>query len=203
MPPSQFQVEALKNPGAIIQIQKANPKKPGSKAFGRFDRYKTATTIRDATAKGANWQDLTADFEREYLKIPALMPVDEAGPGSTKRSAPEGTPDREAGARSKMHSTTSIVPKALVPEASEPVTKVEMSAATIAALRAMMRDEIKNGLVEVEHRFTNELDRALDDIKEELKAETAARQQLEERIVHLEQNSFKKKNPQWLLGGRG
>jgi len=56
-------MEALKNPGTIIQIQKTNPQKPGSKVFERFDGYKTATTIGDATAKGANWQDLT-DFEK-------------------------------------------------------------------------------------------------------------------------------------------
>ena len=40
----------------------------------------------------------------------------------------------------------------LMPEASEPMSKVEMSAATTAALRAMMRDEIKNGMLETEHR---------------------------------------------------
>ena len=90
-----------------------------------------ATTIGDATAKGANWQDLTADFEKEYLKIPDLMALDSAGSGSTKRVAPEGTPDREANARSKMPSTTTIVPRALIPEVSEPVSKVEMSATTL------------------------------------------------------------------------
>ena len=69
-----------------------------------------------------------------------------------------------------------------------------MSAATIAALRAMMRDEIKQGMLEMEPRFTNELDRVVGDMKEELKIEIAARQQLEERILHLEQNSLKKNN---------
>ena len=186
-----------------IQIQEANPKKPGSKAFERFDRYKTATTIGDATAKGANWQDLTGDFEKEYLKIPDLMPVDAAGPGSTKRAAPEGTPDREADATSKMSSTTTIVPKALIPEASEPVSKVEMSAATIAALRGMMRDEIKNGMLEMEHRFTKQLDRAIGDMKEEMKVETTARQQLEERILHLEQNLSKQSNSTTDAGNEG
>ena len=122
------------------------------------------------------------------------MALNAAGSGSTKRIAPEGTPDREADARSKMPSTTTIVPKALIPEASEPVSKVEMSAATIAALRAMMRDEIKHGMLEMEHRFTNELDRVVGDMKEELKIEIAARQQLEELILHLEQNSLKKNN---------
>ena len=203
MPLSQLQLEALKNSATAIQIQEANPKKPGSKAFERFDRYKTATTIGDATAKGANWQDLTGDFEKEYLKIPDLMLVDAAGPGSTKRAVPEGTPDREADARSKMGSTTTIVPKALIPEVSEPVSKVEMSAATIAALRGMMRDEIKNGMLEMEHRFTKQLDRAIGDMKEEMKVETAARQQLEERIVHLEQNVSKQSNPTPDAGNEG
>ena len=203
MPLSQLQLEALKNSATAIQIQEANPKKPGSKAFERFDRYKTATTIGDATAKGANWQDLTGDFEKEYLKIPDLMLVDAAGPGSTKRAAPEGTPDREADARSKMGSTTTIFPKALIPEVSEPVSKVEMSAATIAALRGMMRDEIKNGMLEMEHRFTKQLDRAIGDMKEEMKVEIAARQQLEERIVHLEQNLSKQSNPTPDAGNEG
>ena len=203
MPLSQLQVEALKNPATIIQIQDSNPKKPGSKAFERFDRYKMATTIGDATAKGANWQDLPADFEKEYLKIPDLMALDAAGSGSTKRTAPEGTPDREADARSKMQSSTTIIPKALIPESSEPVSKVEMSAATIAALRAMMRDEIKNGMLEMEHRFTNNLDRAMSDMKEELKVETAAREQLENRILHLEQNSLKKVDSTMDAGNEG
>jgi len=76
------------------------------------------------------------------------MPLDAARPRSTKRAAPEGTRDRQAHARSKMSSTTTIVPSTINPEASEPVSMVEMSATTIAALRAMMRDEIKNGMLE-------------------------------------------------------
>ena len=55
-----------------------------------------------------------------------------------------------------------------------------MSAATLATLRAMMRDEIKHGMLEMEHGFTNKLDRAISDMKAELKVETAARRQLEE-----------------------
>ena len=131
MPLSQLQLETLKNPATIIQIQPDNPKKPGSKAFERFDRYKAATTIGDATNKGANWQDLTTDFEKEFLKIPDLIPSDVDGQGGTKRGAPAGTPDREADARSKMHSSATMVPKVLIPEANDPISKVGMSAATI------------------------------------------------------------------------
>ena len=102
-----------------------------------------------------------------------------------------------------MGSTTTIVPKALIPEVSEPVSKVEMSAATIAALRGMMRDEIKNGMLEMEHHFIKQLDRAIGDMKEEMKVETAARQQLEERIVHLEQNLSRQSNPTPDAGNEG
>ena len=105
--------------------------------------------------------------------------------GSTKRAAPEGTPDREAEARSKIQSTD-LVPKAL-PELTESVSKVEMSAATISLLRTMIRDEIKNGMLEMEHRFSAKLDNAIGEVKEELCVERASRQQLEERVAKLEQ----------------
>ena len=49
-------IGSSQNPATIIQIQPDNPKKPGSKTFERFDRYKAATPIGDATNKGANCQ---------------------------------------------------------------------------------------------------------------------------------------------------
>ena len=59
---------------------------------------------------------------------------------------------------------------------------------TISALRAMMRDEMKNGMMEMEQRFAGKLDSAIHGIKEELAAEKVALQQLEDRISHLEQH---------------
>ena len=50
----------------------------------------------------------------------------------------------------------------------------------------MMRGEIKNGMMEMEHRFSNKLDSAIHGIKEELAGEKVARQQLENRISRLE-----------------
>ena len=79
-------------------------------------------------------------------------------------------------------------PRALVQENQDPISKVEMSASTISALRTMMWDEIKNGMMEMEQRFANKLDSAIHGIKEDLAAEKAARQQLEDRISHLEQH---------------
>eukprot|EP00435_Cladocopium_sp_Y103_P033152 s3600_g8.t1 len=186
MPLSQVQLAALKTPATVIAIQSEKPKKIGSKAHERFELYKSATTIHDATAKGANWQDLSTDFERGYLKIPNLMELDAEGTTSVKRGAPEGTPDKEANARSKMQNTE-LVPKVLVPESQDPVSRVEMSAATISALRTMMRDELKNGMTEMEERLANRLNSSVGELRAELAAEKEARQILEQRVEALEQ----------------
>lgn len=77
---------------------------------------------------GANWQDLSSDFEKNYMSVPHLMVCDGEHAGSVKRTAPEGTPDREALARSKMPSTD-IVPKVLDPQPEDEVSRVEMSPA--------------------------------------------------------------------------
>ncbi len=117
---------------------------------------------------------MSGDFEKKYLKIPHLMEQDLGGSHSVKKAAPEGTPDKEAQNRSKMPSTD-MVPRALVPERSDAVTKVEMSAATISALQAMMRTEIQHGLMDMEQRFNNEADKSVDELRtqfmEELREE--------------------------------
>ena len=51
----------------------------------------------------------------------------------------------------------------------------------------MIRDEIKNGMLEMEHRFNAKLDNAIEEVKEELCVERASRQQLGERVAQLEQ----------------
>ena len=80
------------------------------------------------------------------------------------------------------------MPRVVVQETQGPSSKVEMSAATISALRAMMRDEMKNGMMEMEQRVAGKLDSAIHGIKEELAAEKVALQQLKDRISHLEQH---------------
>ena len=67
----------------------------------RFDKYKGAETIGEAMSKGANWQDLPGDFAKSFMSLPMFMDCDEANQGGMKRVAPEGTPDREASARSR------------------------------------------------------------------------------------------------------
>ena len=115
-------------------------------------------------SKGANWQDLSGDFKKSYLKMPQFMEQDLEGSQSVKRAAPEGTRDKEAERRSKMPSTE-MVPRALVPEKTDAVTKVEMGAATIFALQAMMRGEFQHGLLDMEQRFNNKLDNSVDELR--------------------------------------
>ena len=93
MPLSEGQISALKNGATSISIQTENPKKAGSKAWERFEKYKHATTIAEAMGNSANWQDLSGDFEKGYMKI--VDAGDETMTSSAKRSAPEGTPDRK------------------------------------------------------------------------------------------------------------
>ena len=68
-----------------------------------------------------------------------------------------------------MLSTAAMVPKVVIPEAKNRISKVEMSAATITALRAMMREEITNGMLEMEDRSSTKLQQAVGNMKEEVK----------------------------------
>ena len=139
MPLSKEQMDLLKDGNTPIQCAKDNPKKIGSKARDRYEQSKDATSIAQATEKKTGWQDLTADFEKGFLKI--TKDIDGEGQGSTKRPAPEGTPDRETQARTKTHASE-MIPRSLPTELQDPTSKVEMSAATIVALRMVAREEI-------------------------------------------------------------
>ena len=192
MPISKEHMEALKNGSTQIQFAQENPKKPGSKAWDRYEAYKGTTTIAQATENKAGWQDLTADFEKGFLKIMQEMDVDTAQ-SSTKRPAPEGTPDREAQARTKAQASD-LMPRILPTEVQDPVSKVEMSAATIATLRAVMREEISIGMSALESRLTNKMDDQFTQMKQDLEQERSARTMLEERVAQLESKQATKEN---------
>ena len=176
MPLSVQQVEKLKNPTTAIAFQCENPKAPGTKANQRYDKYKNATNVKEALANGATTADLNGDFEKSFLKF-----VDDEGdndvnmkPKSGKHSAPLGSPDREAESRAKRQSTLVV---------QEAVTeRVEMSGATISALRGMMREEIKECLIEAQVI----MDQKVEELRAELQSEKEARQDLEQRIAKLE-----------------
>lgn len=61
-----------------------------------------------------------------------------------------------------------------------------MSPATVALLRSMMRDEIRNGLGEMESKFAKKLDDSVQALRRELSTEREARAALEQRITKLE-----------------
>ena len=81
---------------------------------------------------------------------------------------------------------TQLVPQVLVPEVLDPVHKVEMSAATIAALRSMMREEFRHGMAEMETMLAGKIESSVDELRKEIACERDARQHLEQRIAHLE-----------------
>ena len=131
-------------------------------------------------------------FSKGFLKIMQEMDVDTAQ-GSTKRPAPEGTPDREAQARTKAQASD-LMPRTLPTEVQEPISKVEMSAATIATLRAVMREEISIGMSALESRLTNKMDEQFIQMKQDLEQERSARTMLEERVAQLESKQAIKEN---------
>ena len=192
MPISKEHMEALKTGSTQIQFAQENPKKPGTKAWDRYETYKGTTTIAQATENKASWQDLTGDFEKGFLKIMQEMEI-EAAQGSTKRPAPEGTPDREAQARTKAQASD-LMPRTLPTEVQDPISKVEMSAATIATLRAVMREEISIGMCALEGRLTNKMDEQFIQMKQDLEQERSARAMLEERVAQLESKQATKEN---------
>ena len=87
------------------------------------------------------------------------------------------------------------MPQVLVPEVCDPVSKVEMSAATIAALRMMMREEFANGMGDMETRLSGKIDAALHEGKADVEQEREARRQLEERVRQLEEQPRAAKMP--------
>ena len=126
---------------------------------------------------------LSGEDKKGLLKIMQEMDVDTAQ-GSTKRPAPEGTPDREAQARTKAQASD-LMPRALPTEVQDPISKVKMSAATIATLRAVMREEISIGMSALENSLTNKMDEQFIQMKQDLEQERSARTMLEKRVVQL------------------
>ena len=182
MPLSEEQTKLLKSDSTIINLLAENPKKVGSKAWERYEKYKAATTVGDATRLGAQWQDLSADFEKEYLHFKDV----DMNP-AVKRAAPEGTPDREGNARAKKKPKPSSTPLALTHSSGSNVNQVQMSAATLSALRAMMREELALGIMDVEARLSRTMENIFGRLHTQIASEREERQQLEDRVRQLEQ----------------
>ena len=57
------------NSATRISFRQENPKSQNSKARERYEKYKSARTIRGAKQKGAKTQDILNDYEKGFLKI--------------------------------------------------------------------------------------------------------------------------------------
>ena len=189
MPLSNDQKMILKTSVTSIKFDQTDRKTPGSKAFQRYEKYKRSKMVGEAMGAGANWQDITGDIECGLLVVVDVDMPGEGGPGSSvKRGAPDGTPDREASALAKAP-LKEVVPRSVLNDGMEIETsRVEMSTATIAALRSMMREDVANGLQEVEGKIVTKMEGAMGELKKELGQEKEARKQLEERVRNLEQS---------------
>ena len=62
----------------------------------------------------ANWGDLSSDFEKGFMKF-VESDMDVYASNAVKRPAPEGSPDKEALARSKAQ-TSELAPTVLTTE---------------------------------------------------------------------------------------
>ena len=182
MPLSEEQTKRLKTDGTLISFQTENPKKPGSKSWDRYEKYKASDTVGAASSLGASWSDISGDFERGYLTF-----KDENMPGVSKRGAPNGTPDREAQTRAKhkpRDATSNPLMLALPSETSSNTgsAQLEMSAATIATFRAIMREE----LCDFEQSISSRFETSVRQLREDLQRESHARKELEQRVACLE-----------------
>ena len=197
MPLSGEQIQMLKDPETMIAFQQENPKQPGTKSHERYSVYMCATSIQDANEMGAKWADLSSDFEKGFLVFQnggEMIAV----PG--KRAAPTGSPERmgRERARGPVRFEQEAALRVGMANGSgdmETVTeRVEMSPATIALLRSMMKEEIKNGVEETERVVAKKVDGAMAEVREELATEKASRQSLEQRVLILEEQ-LKKQVP--------
>ena len=132
--------------------------------------------------------DLSGDFEKAYMKFTDLPDVEMVP--STKRAAPSGTPDREAEARAKQ-SYTELVPKAVNTEMARgdaiTTSKVEFSAATMSALRTMMREEINRGVTDMEAKLMTKMEDLQHDLAEEKSARMLLQQEVQEGNLKYQQ----------------
>ena len=148
---------------------------------GRSSRNIRARTIAATQTHGVKWEDFSGDFEKVYMKFTDLPDVEMVP--STKRAAPSGTPDREAETRAKQ-SCTEVVPKALNTEMarSDAITtsKLDFSAATMSALRTMMREEINRGDTDMEAKLMTKMEDLQHDLAEEKSVRKLLQQEVQE-----------------------
>lgn len=122
-------------------FQQDNPKKAGTKAHSRYEQYKHAKTVDEATRLGATKPDLTNDHKFGYLVLPGELP----SPRGAKRACPDSAASTDAaaasGAAKRRAGAPALAPPSLPPsaEAAEAplvAPSVSWSAGTAAATEA-------------------------------------------------------------------
>ena len=83
---------ALDDDSTKIISQSANPKQRESKAWHRFEKYKAAVTVGEATGLVAERSDLNNDLKNNFMTITKK---------DGKRAPATGSPDRESAERAK------------------------------------------------------------------------------------------------------
>jgi hypothetical protein len=53
-------------------LSPTNPKKPGSKAHDRFNRYYGCRTVGEFIRNGGTYQDLVYDIGRKYIRVTVI-----------------------------------------------------------------------------------------------------------------------------------
>jgi len=56
-----------------VQLQMKNPKQAGSASRLRYDKYKSATTLRGVKNKGGTCKDILWDFSRGYIDFRFIL----------------------------------------------------------------------------------------------------------------------------------
>ncbi len=123
---TEEQISRMKVSTTQISYVQANPKTAGTKAWERFEKYKSSTTVEQAMAAGAKWDDFRSYFDKGFLKFADSKPEEDAmdtgSESGHKRRAPQGTPDRDALARARNAPTAMI--SASVKDELRPATEV-------------------------------------------------------------------------------
>ena len=101
--PVSLPTDWWKHGGVKIEFQQTNPKQAKSKAWARYERYKTTTTVAAAIAVGALPEDLRGDYAKKYLSITSVDAAAGTAQRTVKRdllspgaaaSMPQRTPQR-------------------------------------------------------------------------------------------------------------
>lgn len=58
----------------ILVLSEKNPKRPSSKAYQRFDLYKTGMTVGDFIKAGGTYGDLAWDADRKFISVDGYTP---------------------------------------------------------------------------------------------------------------------------------